>query len=186
VPSSAASSLWRQSLSAGWQKAVRLAEAFVCVTVFGLTAVGLRDVWHARQLPADRYTKTDLRLLVKALHGCGIANCYVLNPTHRWPIIYASGETILARWINDQDRCPRYQRAVDEAWIGGRTTALVGEASLLNLPIVNGWAGVGRARLDPATVVFVPRTPFFIYPDPSIQILTNLEFRTVMTAGHGG
>jgi hypothetical protein len=137
-------------------------------------------------LPAERYTKDDLRLLLQALDNRMIADCYVLNPVHQWPIIYASGETIRARWINDRDRCPRYQREVDEAWLAGRPTALVGETSLLNLPIVNGWAGVGRGRLDPARVVFVPGTPFFIYPDPSIQILTDLEFHTVMTAGHGG
>jgi len=176
----------RAGRSVATEKPLRLAGAFVSGTIFVLTAVGLYDVWHDRRLPAERYTKTDLRLLLKAIDDRMIADCYVLNPVHQWPIIYASGETIRARWINDRDRCPRYQRAVDEAWLAGRPTALVGETSLLNLPIVNGWAGGGRGRLDPAKVVFVPGTPFFIYPDPSIQILTDLEFHTVMTAGHGG
>lgn len=164
----------------GWADRSRFRRAWgagAAASLVALFACGAADAWWQRPVASDCYAKGDLARLLHALDSRLIGHCYVLNPLHTWPIIFHSGEAVVARWINEVDRCPWYQAEVDRAWREGRPTAVVGEVKLLDGRTLHEWAGSASTPVDPRDVVIVEDTPFFILRDPPPQVLRDLQFR---------
>ncbi|MBN1558028.1 MAG: glycosyltransferase family 39 protein [Lentisphaerae bacterium] len=104
--------------------------------------------------------------LIDELEERGIGHVYCLDPSLQWNLMFASGERILARWKEPEDRCPGYPRAVDRALRAGRPAAIVGKRRQL--------AGV---RENLREVAVCETAAYFFAPVEREAIVRALGFR---------
>jgi hypothetical protein len=69
--------------------------------------------------------REDFRSAMKILTDNDIHYVYCLDAMLQWNIIFASRETIIARWRKTDDRVPRYIIEVDQALAKGYPVAIV-------------------------------------------------------------
>lgn len=66
-----------------------------------------------------------VQAIVAELEARGVHHVYCLDPMFQWNILFTSNERIVARWLDGQDRVPRYPARVDAARRTGQRIVVV-------------------------------------------------------------
>jgi hypothetical protein len=149
----------------------RLARALIAGVV-ALGAVSLPEfarfsfMWQ--NPPNSLRESARLEALFDHLRARGVRRVFSMNGLLQWQLMFYSGETILARWMNEVDRYPAYIREVDRALDAGETVAIVG--------YVGATRGIDKMVSDPQAVVEIDGK-YFVYVGPTKELLKRLAFR---------
>jgi hypothetical protein len=125
--------------------------------------------------PAQRVRTPDdkaVESLIRKLKDAGIRDVYCFHSMFSWNIIFASRDTIRARWMEPADRRSEYSLSVDLALLSGKKVAVVGQIGILP-ELKKFLAKQGYGRPD----IWVVEDAFFILPNPPPQLVAQLGFR---------
>lgn len=105
-------------------------------------------------------SKADLKQFISHLEQENIHHVFCMRGLLLWQILFYSNEHIISRYYQLQDRYPEYVEKVNKAFREGKRTAVIGYDD----------------DLAPNDIPLIRLNHYFLYPDPSKDMLQKLEF----------